>query len=374
MKRFFIINILLLVFSVHTINAQSRREIQIPDIPGFLTLKCDFHMHTVFSDGKVWPTVRVNEAWELGLDAIAITDHIEVRPNSKELIADHNRSYQIAKTLADKKGIILIHGAEITRKMPPGHLNALFLTDANLLEQEDWFQACKQAKDQGAFLLWNHPGWKRQQRENTLWWPEHTRLYEAGILRGIEVYNDVADGYYPEALTWAQEKGLTIFANSDLHDPEAAIYYSAASHRPLTLVFATERKAEAIRYALEHQQTAVYIENRLIGDQKYLKPIFDASVKIRNDSSLRLEKKATKYIQVYNDSDVDFMLKGTATDVGFTYQKEVALKAHCTTSIEIKGKSDEIKNQLKLELPYEVTNLVVSPTGNLQIIIKVDNL
>ena len=56
---------------------ETRHEIQFPDVPGYQTLKCDFHMHTVFSDGLVWPTVRVNEAWRTGLDAISITDHIE---------------------------------------------------------------------------------------------------------------------------------------------------------------------------------------------------------------------------------------------------------------------------------------------------------
>lgn len=40
--------------------AHFRKEILIPDIAGYLTLKCDFHMHTVFSDGNVWPTVRVD--------------------------------------------------------------------------------------------------------------------------------------------------------------------------------------------------------------------------------------------------------------------------------------------------------------------------
>ncbi|HOI80411.1 MAG TPA: PHP domain-containing protein, partial [Petrimonas sp.] len=52
-----------------------RSNIVIPDVNGFKVLKCDFHMHTVFSDGDVWPTVRVQEAWREGLDAIAITDH-----------------------------------------------------------------------------------------------------------------------------------------------------------------------------------------------------------------------------------------------------------------------------------------------------------
>ena len=55
---------------------QARTAVNIPDVPGYVTLKCDFHIHTVFSDGYVWPTVRADEAWREGLDAIAITDHI----------------------------------------------------------------------------------------------------------------------------------------------------------------------------------------------------------------------------------------------------------------------------------------------------------
>ena len=56
------------------------KSIDIPDLDKYQTLKCDFHMHTVFSDGLVWPTVRVDEAYSEGLDAIAITEHIEYRP------------------------------------------------------------------------------------------------------------------------------------------------------------------------------------------------------------------------------------------------------------------------------------------------------
>ena len=40
-----------------------RKIIRIPDIPGYLTLTGDFHMHTIFSDGRVWPDLRVEEAW-----------------------------------------------------------------------------------------------------------------------------------------------------------------------------------------------------------------------------------------------------------------------------------------------------------------------
>ena len=95
-----LIFILLVVFVFHFGNAQSRQVINLPNIEGYQTLKCDFHMHTVFSDGMVWPTVRVEEAWKEGLDAISITDHIEYRPHSKDIVADHNRPFEIEEPLS----------------------------------------------------------------------------------------------------------------------------------------------------------------------------------------------------------------------------------------------------------------------------------
>jgi len=72
MFKFVIVLIMVLLTAPGTAISQSgvRRIINIPDISGYHTLKCDFHMHTVFSDGLVWPTVRVQEAYLEGLDAI----------------------------------------------------------------------------------------------------------------------------------------------------------------------------------------------------------------------------------------------------------------------------------------------------------------
>lgn len=47
---------------VGTERIKARKEIKMPQIPGYTILKCDFHMHTIFSDGIVWPTLRVDEA------------------------------------------------------------------------------------------------------------------------------------------------------------------------------------------------------------------------------------------------------------------------------------------------------------------------
>ncbi|MDZ7635517.1 MAG: hypothetical protein U5L72_14225 [Bacteroidales bacterium] len=106
---------LLLLGSNERCQAQ-RRILNVPEIPGYLTLKCDFHMHTVFSDGLVWPTTRIGEAWRDGLDAISITDHIEYQPHKQYVSTDHNAAWKIAQSTADDYNIILVHGTE----MAPG--------------------------------------------------------------------------------------------------------------------------------------------------------------------------------------------------------------------------------------------------------------
>ncbi len=353
---------LLLIFISFSVIGQSRKIIHIPNIPGYRTLKCDFHMHTVFSDGTVWPTVRVEEAWQEGLDAISITDHIEYLPHSKDVVADHNRSFDIAEPLANNRNIILIKGAEITRSMPPGHLNALFIRNANLLEREDVFDAIKEARDQGAFLIWNHPGWKAQQPENTLWWDEHTRLLQSDMLHGIEVFN--YNEYYPEAIDWAREKKLTVFANTDVHEPIAMDYDVVSGHRPMTLVFARSRTEGGIREALFSRRTLAWFNNTLIGRANLMEPLFFASLKIVNPEG-KLRNGDSRRIEIENISDVDYELEQVQPGVGFDAPENLVLKAHRITSLEITGNSDEVADMDELKAFYKVKNMMVSSADNL---------
>mgnify|MGYP003592633073 FL=1 len=162
------------VYEFPGMNQQNCRQlINIPDIRGYQTLKCDFHIHTVFSDGLEWPSMRVNEAWNDGLDAIAITDHIEYRPNKDIVVSDFNKSYEIAKKAGDGIGMIVVQGTEITRKKPFGHMNALFITDANKIDVPNELDAVDQAVKQGAFILWNHPGWPN---DTSTLYPVHEKL------------------------------------------------------------------------------------------------------------------------------------------------------------------------------------------------------
>lgn len=355
-KKYFVF--VFALFLVECVSAQSRHIINIPDLPGYTTLKCDFHMHTVFSDGTVWPTERVKEAWFEGLDAISITDHIEYRPHSKDVVADHNRSFDIAEPLARQMDIILIKGAEITRSMPPGHLNALFITNTNLLDRQDVNEALKEARAQGAFIFWNHPGWKKQQPETTKWWPEHTSYLKNDLLHGIEVYNSTE--FYPEAIDWANQKKLTVLCNSDVHGP----MNTNGGHRPITLVFAKSRTAGGIKEALFAGRTLAYFGNTLVGKTEFLEPLFFNSLEYTSEA-LEIKNEESKIVYIRNNSDIDYELELVQPGLGFDVPEALVLKAHQITPLEISGNSNEVEQATSLNVYYRVKNLKISSDENL---------
>jgi hypothetical protein len=345
--------------------AAARREVKIPDIPGYRTLKCDFHIHTVFSDGQVWPTVRVEEAWREGLDAIAITDHIEYKPHKQDVRPDNGRSYEIARDEAGGKGLIVIRGAEITRNMPPGHFNAIFLKDIKELDTNDWNDVMKNAVAQGAFIFWNHPGWDGQQPDGIpRWYAEHTMAFEKGWMQGIEIVNE--DSYYPIAYKWAMEKNLTIVGNSDVHQPTSMAYDSCkGEHRTMTLVFAKDNNEDSIKEAMLAHRTAVYYKNIIIGEEKYLKAIFEKSVQIPEEVTIKGKAKA--YIRIHNSSELDLELAADGPSEFVTAPGNITLYADKTVMLTIAGKQTSLSGTQKIRIPYKVKNFLVAPDENLRV-------
>ena len=356
--------VLAFLLTAGVVQAQIRHEIEIPDLKGYQTLKCDFHIHTVFSDGTVWPTVRVDEAYQEGLDAISLTEHIEYRPHQQDIRASHNRSFEIAEEAARRKNILLIRGSEITRSMPPGHANALFLTDADSLDRPDYRDAFEAAKRQNAFIFWNHPGWDAQQPDTTLWWDEHTELLEKGCMHGIEVFNV---NYSPEAHQWCLDKKLTMLGNSDIHQPiQSNIHQqlqTGRTHRPMTLVFARERSVEGIREALLARRTGVYFDDTLVGEAVYLHELFENSLEIEEVE--RTEKKVT--LQVFNHSDLIFHLKKTAHDPRLIYFREYTLWPHGLHTITIYLDGGISSGRME----FEVTNLWIAPNQALKYVYEI---
>ncbi len=295
-----------LLLGTLTLTAQ-RRVLNVPELPGYVTLKCDFHMHTVFSDGNVWPTQRIGEAWRDGLDAVSITDHLEYQPKKQYIPTDHSGAWKIAKSTAADYNIILVKGSEITRKMPPGHLNALFITEPDSLVKDDFLKAIEAAIAQGAFIQWNHPGWKSQQPDGIpRMYDVHLELIAKGWLHGIEYYNDVE--YYPLVMDMCRDNKLALMGNSDVHgvisEEFAAPEYS---HRPMTLVFARERTHESLREAMFAGRTAVWYGDRLAAFEEFAAPLFKSVVKA--GAPFKDDGKTIKF-ELVNSSDIPMRLSG----------------------------------------------------------------
>ena len=279
----------------HRNASQYRNEINIPGFDGYQALKCDFHIHTVFSDGTVWPSVRVQEAWTEGLDVIAITDHIEYRPFRDIVVSDNDKSYEIAAEEGERYGIMVIKGAEITRSKPLGHLNALFISDADALAVDDPLEAIDIADRQGAYIIWNHPGWPDNK---STFYPVHGELIKAGKIDAYEVYNYMES--YPLTFDWYAQYGIAPMANTDIHGPVAMDYDCGEGWmRPMTLVFASEKTQEALKEALEAKRTLALFQGNLVGDKEYLSKLVFAS--------LKTEETAGR-LSVTNISDITYTM------------------------------------------------------------------
>ncbi len=365
MNKSHFLSLALLCIQLH-VNAQPdvRKVIHIPDISGYLTLKCDFHMHTVFSDGNVWPSVRVAEAWQEGLDVIAVTDHIEYHPHEADIPVQFGRAYEIAKPYADDMGLLLVKAAEITRQMPPGHFNCLFLEDVAALDQEDFWASIGAAANQGAYIFWNHPGWK-QKDEIPIWYAEHDSLYNLGWMHGMEIVNGAS--YYPLAYQWCLEKGITIIGNSDVHNPTGLEFLTGGEEtRSLTLVFAREKNIESVREALMAGRTAVWRGEDLFGRPAFLKAIFDQSVRVVS-GPVTLRGRRSGFVQVINTSDLVFKLRSEEVLEDLSYARELVLHPGRISILRISNQAQGKEGQTDISIPFSVTNLFTGPDEHLSV-------
>jgi len=301
-------------------NPKKRNIIQIPGFEGYQTLKCDFHMHTVFSDGQVWPTVRLQEVWQEGLDVMAITDHVEYTSHSADVKVNHNRAWELVKDLAAENNIVFIKGTEITRQTPPGHFNAIFIGDASgyidgRATTEKDKAAVLKAVEQDAFIFWNHPGWKVDQIDGSYEWINFVdELNKEKNLHGIEVFNGF--GFHKKALDWCVDKNLTVMGTSDIHNLIAHDYnLGDFVHRSMTLVFAKERSAASVREALEAGRTVAWSGKYIAGKEENVRNLFNACVETGKPFHSKTVKnsegkdKTTNYYEIKNNSDLYFELE-----------------------------------------------------------------
>jgi hypothetical protein len=343
---------LMMLLAVNYLTTAQKKIVNLPDLPGYVTLKCDFHMHTVFSDGNVWPTYRIDEAVRDGLDAIAITDHIEYTPKKDFLPVDLNAAWKLTETYARDRNLILVHGTEITRSMPPGHFNALFIKDASVLTADSVMEVFEAAIKQGAFIHWNHPGWKSQEPDGI---PKlyriHRQLLEKKWMHGIEFFND--SEYYPRVMTFCKQYNLTVIANSDVHGIISESYDIPEKNRPMTLVFAKERSHDALKEAMFAGRTLAYFDDHLAGKEEYARPFFYKCISVgkpyfKNDKSV--------FIEITNVSDIPFYLVNGTNGA----PAAINLPAKSVTRVVLSVKAS-------LPLVYNVQNIITGENETLKV-------
>ena len=332
------------------------RAIEFPDVPGYRTLVVDLHTHSVFSDGEVWPSVRVDESRRDGLDLMAVTEHLEYQPHEDDIPhPDRNRSYVLAHEHAGDRASapIIVNGAEVTRDMPPGHVNAVFLPDANALLVDDPVEAFREANRQGAFVFWNHPSWTGQQADGVAVLPDmHRSLIAEGMIHGIEVANGPINS--AESLQIALDHDLAILGVSDVHgliDWEYDVHEGA--HRTVTLVFATERTAASIQEALHARRTVAWVDNTLIGRDDVLMPLVEASLQVTRAT----KRGDTDLIDVTlsNNSDATFVLAGRGHNF-YDQTPLIQVPAHSELVVGIAGET-----RSSFDLEFEVLNALTAP-------------
>jgi hypothetical protein len=343
------------------------RAIEFPDIPGYRTLKCDFHQHTVFSDGNVWPTIRVEEALRDSLDAISLTEHIEYQPHRDDIPhPDRNRAFELAKDFATAFDLLVVNGSEITRRMPPGHCNAIFLQDANKLIMDDSIEVFREAKRQGAFVFWNHPNWTAQSPDGIARLTDlHRQLIDEGLIQGIEVVNNVT--YSEEALRIALENDLTIMGTSDIHGLVDWQYdVPQGGHRPITLVFAEERSEAAIKEALLARRTVAWFNNTLIGRAEFLVPLVQNSLQVV-EAAYQNDTQVLK-VKIENRSDADFHVQNLSpyslhANAGF-----ITLPAQAVTELQVKT----LQAKESIEMKFRVLNGILAPGEHPEVTLPVE--
>ena len=352
----------------------SRKEIVLPQVNGYNVYKADLHTHTIFSDGAVLPDFRIKEAWLDGLDVMAVTEHIEYRPHEETMgiymknymgnnkvknnrlgnkaadkdgiQVDLNYSYDRTVQKGEGYGVVVIRGMEVTRDgKTVGHYNALFTEDNNAIYDPDPIQMMRNARNQGALIMHNHPGWRKTDMNFT---ETDKAAYGEGLIDGIEVMNQ--DEFYPIAMDRAVERGLFMSANSDIHAATSSEYTSGGNCRPMTFILAKDCSLESLKDALKEDRTIAYAFNTLCGSKKLLEDFFKASMTVK----VVTEKDSKGRV-------ITWLTNNTSLEYHLRMEGENIIYLAPFSTILVKGKFEDRK------IPLEVLNMFFAKDSNLKV-------
>ena len=335
-------------------------------------ISSDLHIHTVFSDGAVWPTIRVDEAIRDSIDLISLTEHLEYQSHLSDIPhTNRNRSFQIAGGYVQNRPLAVVHGTEITKPMPPGHFNAIFIQDANKFFDDNkeplkFIKGIKEANNQEAFVFWNHPMWEANRSDGIVKLdPIHQEIIDKKLLHGIEVVN--FDTFSEEAMQIALENNLTMMGTSDVHILIAWDFNieKESFHRPITFIMSKNRTMNSIRDALFNGDTFIWYRDLIIGKSNNLKQVIDNNLEVISKGySYRDRKVEILQIELKNKSVAPINLNYTGEYTFHNDYKFINLEPKSSKTIYVKTK----KIKQKVDLEFEILNYVVGPKTNLKTI------
>ena len=361
----------ILILIVFSINAQKRKEF-FKSPKGVFYISSDLHIHSVFSDGSVWPTIRVDEAVRDSIDLISLTEHLEYQSHISDIPhTNRNRSFQIAGGYVQKKPLAVVHGTEITKPMPPGHFNAIFIKDANKFFDKNkepliFIKGIKEANKQGAFVFWNHPMWEANRSDGIAKLdPIHKEVIDKKLLHGIEVVN--FDTFSEEAMQIALDNELTMMGTSDVHvlidwdfNKEEESF-----HRPITFIMSKNRTIKSIRDALFNGNTFIWYRDLIIGRSNNLKQVIQNNLKVISKGyGFKGRKVEILQLELINKSVAPISLNYIGKYTFHNDYKFIELKPRSSKTIYVKTK--KIEETVSLE--FEILNYVIAPKTNLKTI------
>lgn len=352
------------------------RKIKFPKLEdGRSVLAVDLHTHSVFSDGSVWPDIRVEEAKRDGLFAMAVSEHLEYQPKVKDIPnPDRNRSFEIASAAAvvkpdavgdNKAPLIVIPGSEITKVVnPPGHMNAVFIKDANKLVKGTPEEQVVEANAQGAFVFWNHPYWHAQKPDGVATLdPQHAGWIKRGLIQGIEVANgaDMSD----EAFKIALDNKLTILGTSDIHGLIDWEYdLAGGGHRTSTLVLTASETSEGLEAALKAGDTVAVYNDNLIGRKANVEAVVRSTLKMEVGEAV--PRTTVQGVSIINSSPVDYVIENTGAEGIYDEGPVFTVKAGSTFTLLIRN----VPDPKKLSLTFKVLNTYIAPREHLTLTVR----
>jgi len=223
-------------------------------------LRCDFHIHTTYSDGKVSLREVIDLYGREGFDVIAITDHILDEATVKRLRQSGQDSWAVseegfpfylrslwreARRAWEKYEMLMIPSVEITNDTDGYHILALdikeYIDPAQKVED-----IVRQIHEQGGIAIAPHPhhGSKERPGNSMYLWENHERFVQ--LFDAWEVANR------DDLFNVIGLKKFNYVANSDFH-----------KHRHLyswKTLLQCDKNAEAVKAALRNnRKVAIFL-------------------------------------------------------------------------------------------------------------------